>query len=225
MRKCRRWSFFGVPLLSPCALWFNPTQEYPYPGNDALDNLQKYLDIPQYRHILILNMSRDLDRQLLARLDEMAPALVRSLRILDPRGPAGLDITLNQFLVLSLLVRKESFGMGELAHQLGTSSGNMTAMIDRLVRAGLVERNRSEKDRRVVEVRLSAAGRDLAERVRRATKAGMRRIMRKIPDEQKKAFFDTLSAVIDALAENRPRRRRMKPIKKAFAKAQRYNQE
>ncbi|MBN2380193.1 MarR family transcriptional regulator [candidate division WOR-3 bacterium] len=166
-------------------------------------------------------MSRELDRQLLAKLDEMTPALVRSLRILDPRGPAGLDITLNQFLVLSLLARKEHFGMGELAHQLGTSSGNMTAMIDRLVRSGLVERGRSEKDRRVVQVRLSQDGSDLAERVRRATQAGMRRIMRKIADEQKRAFFDTLTAVIEALAEDRPRLRGRKPIQKVLKKAAR----
>jgi len=165
-------------------------------------------------------MSRELDSQLLARLDEMTPALVRGLRILDPRGPTGLDITLNQFLVLSMLVHKESFGMGELAHQLGTSSGNMTTMIDRLVRSGLVLRSHSEKDRRVVEVRLSPEGRDLAERVRRATKAGMRRIMRKMPDEKKRAFFDALDSLIDVLAEDRPRQRRMKPIQRALKRAQ-----
>jgi len=165
-------------------------------------------------------MSRDLDQKLLERLDEMAPALVRSLRILDPRGPAGLDITLNQFLVLSLLVRKEHFGMGELAHQLGTSSGNMTAMIDRLVKAGLVERNRSEKDRRVVEVKLSLEGRDIAERVRRSTRIGMLRMMKKIPDEKKKAFFDTLDTIIDVQSRSRSRQSRRRPLRAVFKRPQ-----
>ncbi|MBD3285372.1 MarR family transcriptional regulator [candidate division WOR-3 bacterium] len=163
-------------------------------------------------------MSRDLDRKLLERLDEMAPALVRSLRILDPRGPAGLDITLNQFLVLSLLVRKEHFGMGELAYQLGTSSGNMTAMIDRLLKAGLVERRRSEKDRRVVEVRLSPEGREIAERVRRSTQVGMLRIMKKIPDEKKVAFFDTLSAIVEVQSKASSRQSWKKPLKKVLRK-------
>lgn len=170
-------------------------------------------------------MSRELDRELLTQLDEMVPALVRSFRILDPRGPAGLDITLNQYLVLSLLARKESFGMGELARQMGTSSGNMTAMIDRLVRAGLVERTRSEKDRRVVTVRLSTAGMELADRARRSTTAGMRRIMRRIPDDKKQAFFDTLSAVVEALAENPPRRRRARAIQRTLKKAKRSGEE
>jgi DNA-binding MarR family transcriptional regulator len=158
---------------------------------------------------------------LLTQLDEMVPALVRSFRILDPRGPAGLDITLNQYLVLSLLDRKESFGMGELARQMGTSSGNMTAMIDRLVRAGLVERMRSEKDRRVVTVGLSVAGVELADRVRRTTKAGMRRIMRRIPDDKKQAFFDTLSSIVEAFTENPPRRWRQRAIQRPLRKAKR----
>jgi len=179
------------------------------------------IDKRRAAHILSVDMSRELDRKLLERLDEMTPDLVRTFRVLDPRGPAGLDITLNQFFVLSLLARKESFGMGELARKMGTSPGNMTAMIDRLVRAGLVERGRSERDRRVVIVRLSPAGRELAERVRRATKAGMRRIMRRLPDAQKLAFFETLSAVVTALAENRPRRRRRGSIRKALKKAKR----
>ncbi len=169
-------------------------------------------------------MSRELDRKLLARLDDMTPALVRSFRVLDPRGPAGLNITLNQFFVLSLLARKENFGMGELARQMGTSSGNMTAMINRLLRSGLVERQRSEKDRRVVIVKLSPAGRELAERVRRTTKAGMRRIMRRIPDEQKRAFFDTLSAIAAVLAEGRRPRRRLRPIRKILKNAKRQGQ-
>ncbi len=169
-------------------------------------------------------MSRELDRKLLVQLDEMVPALVRSFRILDPRGPAGLEITLNQYFVLSLFARKESFGMGELARHMGTSSGNMTAMIDRLVRAGMVERARSEKDRRVVIVKLSPTGLELADRVRRTTKAGMRRIMRRIPDSQKQAFFDTLVSVTTALAEDRPRRRRLRAIHRTLKKAKRQGQ-
>lgn len=170
-------------------------------------------------------MSGELDKILLARLDEMTPALVRSFRILDPRGPAGLDITLNQFIVLTTLARKPSFAMGELAYEMGTSSGNMTAMIDRLVKSGLVERHRSERDRRVVRARLSAEGQKIADRVRRVTQAGMRRIMRKIPDDKKEAFFDTLEAVITALAEDRPRRSRLKrPVKRVLKKAKRKAQ-
>ncbi|GEM_PF-458479 len=170
-----------------------------------------------------MEMNKDIDNQLLAKLDEMTPALLRSLRILDPRGPAGLDITLNQFFVLSLLSRKETFLMGELAREMGTSSGNMTTMINRLIQSGLVLRERSKKDRRVVLVKLSPSGKELADRVRRFTKTGMRRIMKKIPDKQKYAFFETLSTIIKAISENPPKRRKIRILKKVIKKAKAKN--
>lgn len=167
-------------------------------------------------------MSRELDKQLLAQLDEMLPSLVRSFRVLDPSNAAGMDITLNQFLLLLILSRKENYMMSELAHEMGTSSGNMTAMIDRMVQSGLVERGRSPKDRRVVQVWISPEGEDLANRIRRSTEAGIRRLIRRIPDDQKQAFFDTLSVIIKLLAEDRgrpPRRGLIRRVMRANRKS------
>lgn len=161
-------------------------------------------------------MSRELDAALLRKLDDMAPALARSFRILDPSGPAGINVTLNQFIVLSAVSRKPVCVMGELARMMGTTSGNMTAIVDRLARSGLVTRERSERDRRQVEVRVTTEGANLAERVHRATEAGMRRILRRIPDEKKQAFFDTLSAIVDALAEDTEFRAQQGPVRRFF---------
>ncbi len=47
---------------------------------------------------------------------------------------------------------------GELASQLGLTSGATTAVIDRLVRAGFVVRDRDERDGRRVRVRLDPGG-------------------------------------------------------------------
>jgi DNA-binding MarR family transcriptional regulator len=70
-----------------------------------------------------------------------------------------------------------------------------------------VTRENSEKDRRVVYIRLSSKGQEITERINRNTKAGMRRILRHIPDEQKLFFFDTLKQIIAALTEERTRPR------------------
>jgi DNA-binding MarR family transcriptional regulator len=147
-------------------------------------------------------MSRELDIELMAQLEEMMPDMVRSLRLLEPRVP-GMDITLNQFFVLSLLARKEAAVVGELARQMGTTPGSITAMIDRLVRTGLVQRENSEKDRREVLVKLTTRGGEITERINRNTQAGMRRILRHIPDEKKESFFSTLKDIITAIAVER----------------------
>lgn len=46
----------------------------------------------------------------------------------------------------------------EMARELGMDAGAMTRMLDRLVAKGLVERTRSEADRRVAHLRLTEAG-------------------------------------------------------------------
>lgn len=52
---------------------------------------------------------------------------------------------------------------GALGRELGLTSGATTFLMNRLERAGLVERARDANDQRKVFLRLSAAGRDLAE--------------------------------------------------------------
>ena len=54
---------------------------------------------------------------------------------------------------------------GALGAELGLTSGAITFVINRLERAGLVKRTRDADDQRKVCVRLSAAGRELAEAV------------------------------------------------------------
>ncbi len=61
-----------------------------------------------------------------------------------------------------------------LAERLGVEGATMVAMIDRLVRAGLVTREPSSSDRRVKLVRLTPQGVRLYETVH-ATAAGFRR--------------------------------------------------
>lgn len=58
--------------------------------------------------------------------------------------------------------------MSELAEMTGTSCANVTAIVDKLVERGLVERVRSEEDRRVVQVVATDLGVKAAAEARRA---------------------------------------------------------
>lgn len=64
---------------------------------------------------------------------------------------------------LELLTRSGApQGVGELGAELGLSSGSVTALVDRLERAGHVERVRDHADRRRVRLKVTAAAHDLA---------------------------------------------------------------
>ncbi len=71
----------------------------------------------------------------------------------------NFQVTLPQFDVLSELEHaKSELTMSELSRELMVSNGNITGVIDRLVKMDLVERRRSEHDRRIQHIALTKAG-------------------------------------------------------------------
>jgi DNA-binding MarR family transcriptional regulator len=69
------------------------------------------------------------------------------------------QVTLPQFDVLSELERaEEPLTMSQLSSDLMVSNGNVTGVVDRLVKSGLVKRMRSRRDRRVQNIRLTKEG-------------------------------------------------------------------
>ena len=86
--------------------------------------------------------------------------LLASLEALDLRRFGDLGLTLSQLRVLHLL-RDHPASCGQLAEHLGITASTATALIDRLVRRGLLERRPRPGDRRVTDLALSEAARNL----------------------------------------------------------------
>ena len=64
--------------------------------------------------------------------------------------------------------------MGDLAEALVITRGGLTKLVDRLVKAGLLERTFCETDRRVSYATLTPAGRDLLDEMRPAVSPSSR---------------------------------------------------
>lgn len=73
-------------------------------------------------------------------------------------GHDGLTAT--QLGVLEALLHLGPLTQRDLGRKVLTSAGNMTDVIDKLERRGLVERTRKPGDRRAVQVELTGVGRD-----------------------------------------------------------------
>jgi MarR family 2-MHQ and catechol resistance regulon transcriptional repressor len=73
---------------------------------------------------------------------------------------AEYDLTAPQFGVLEALFHLGPLSLGELAEKLLVTGGNVTYVMDRLESQGLVVRERSGNDRRVVRAHLTTKGRD-----------------------------------------------------------------
>lgn len=72
------------------------------------------------------------------------------------RGRFGkINLTFPQTLVLSLLSSEGSMPISELARATGSANSTISGVLDRLEQMELIQRVRSEKDRRVVYVSLT----------------------------------------------------------------------
>lgn len=101
-------------------------------------------------------------------------------------------ITHSQFFTLSSLVcHKEPCTMRDLTEVTFQDPPTMTGIIDRLVKMKLVERTRSEIDRRVVLVQATPSGIDLVEKIRE-----------KAAQEDMRAYDALANEELDALQQS-----------------------
>jgi DNA-binding MarR family transcriptional regulator len=91
---------------------------------------------------------------------------------------------------------EERLKMGDLAEALVITRGGLTKLVDRLIKAGLLERTFCETDRRVSYATLMPAGRDLLDEMRPVVVAELKvAFAAKLSDAEAEALRDTLERV------------------------------
>jgi len=81
------------------------------------------------------------------------------------RAVAPLGLTSSQIGVILLLWFERAKTPNEMSRTLSYDTGSMTRMLDRLEKKGFLVRQRSQSDRRVVELALTAQGREAAQQL------------------------------------------------------------
>lgn len=117
----------------------------------------------------------------------------RFRRALSDRG-----LSMGQFVVLRSLVSSGRGTTKALATALGVTTGNVTGLVDKLESEGLVIRDRSTKDRRVVHLEATRKGRALMEELRRAVVAEAATSFASLTSAELRNLNDLLRRVIDA---------------------------
>ena len=149
-------------------------------------------------------MARTIDEQI-KRLEDLGAILVRGFQLVGSAGAFGGELSFSQYLILQTLLEKEAMRMNELARTLGVSKANVTGLVDRMVRARLIDRMRSDEDRRVVFVTLTQKGKRTVQRMLNTQRREWRRIMETIPPRNLDIFMNSLEQLAHALtARERP---------------------
>lgn len=114
---------------------------------------------------------------------------------------APIEVTLGQYRSLVVLAGSEPLRMSQLSHVCGLSPSSTTRLVERLERKGLVERRPATDSRRAVDLRLTAAGRNLVEVVMERRRVEIRRVLGSVPASQRDAVRRAFEAFARASGE------------------------
>ncbi|HEX6499442.1 MAG TPA: MarR family transcriptional regulator, partial [Micromonosporaceae bacterium] len=119
---------------------------------------------------------------------------------LAARSLAGLneDVTLPQYRTMVVLASRGPQRVADIAAELGVAPSTATRMCDRLVRKGWARRSRSTRDRRVVRLALTPAGRDLIEQVMERRREYLRVMVSDVPQLSTPAVVQALTCLASA---------------------------
>ena len=103
---------------------------------------------------------------------------------------AQWNLSVPKYGVLVRLYDYESLPLSELSNQIFRANSNITTLINRMEREGLVRRCTHGKDRRITEIRLTRKGRNLTPKVIEAYKPFLHQLLTEClnPQEQKALF-------------------------------------
>ncbi|PWK09594.1 MarR family winged helix-turn-helix transcriptional regulator [Tumebacillus permanentifrigoris] len=93
--------------------------------------------------------------EIIASFRELKRAYYRLVQL----DAEAVGVTTLQLMVMRKLSQHESLTLSELAEGMQLTPSTMSGVVDRLAKAGLIERDRSTQDRRALVLHLTEAGR------------------------------------------------------------------
>jgi DNA-binding MarR family transcriptional regulator len=114
---------------------------------------------------------------------DTVPRTMRLVRA-EVRRDRPTGLTVLQLRALLFLQRRPGSSSSSLAEQLGISPPGCSALVERLVRAGHVERTTDPAERRRLQLHLTPAGEAIVTRARRRARAWLRGELAGLPDHE-----------------------------------------
>lgn len=111
-----------------------------------------------------------------------------------------IGITYPQYLVLMVLWEKDHQPVNDIAHQLLLETNTITPLLQRMEKAGLVDRKKGEEDSRQTIVSLTHAGKQMQEKAKDIPLClGQDIACKNIGEEEYRALIPLLDQLIEAL--------------------------
>lgn len=135
---------------------------------------------------------------------DMVKKLVRVFQLFERDQIKMFGVTTSQCYCLLELLKTEKLTMYELSQKMNLNTSTVTRVIDNLVRDGFIERDRDEKDRRVVVIQLTGKGRDTAVRLNESINRYYKKIIENIPEGNLGTILNSVSILQSAFEAANP---------------------
>jgi DNA-binding MarR family transcriptional regulator len=123
-------------------------------------------------------------RVILPEIERIEKAIMEINQVLKPEIWEEEEVTSTQFQILKTLASREKWTVSEIAEAMKVRASATTVIIDRLVKRELVDRYRSDLDRRIVYVHLNPQGYEKYNVIQEKRNNVLLKYMSQLPEKQ-----------------------------------------
>jgi len=122
------------------------------------------------------------------RIISLFPKIMGSIAKMHPSGKYGVDLTFNQYQALTFIHELKECSVNELAMKLKIAQSTTSQLVDRLVKAGLVNREIQSTDRRKMLVSLSKTGKEMMDKRTKSLRESYQKILSMLDEADQQMF-------------------------------------
>jgi len=136
-----------------------------------------------------------------AGIQQLMPAFLGAMLRRERNAISQGIITLPQFLGLSFLHANPGSPVKAFAATLGLKPSSASGLIDRMVRLGVLKRERSKTDRRVVLLTLKAKGEQMVDEITKQKRKSMSELFGTLTADERTTYLKLMQKVVGNLDE------------------------
>jgi DNA-binding MarR family transcriptional regulator len=133
-------------------------------------------------------------REVLSLISEVS----RAVRCCQQEEVFCENVTFSQFFILDAVARDGSLELSELHKILSVDKSTTTRLVDPLVKQGLVVREKSSRDSRAVNLKLTKQGESVCQKVWACLSGFIDAVEKGIPEKRRGEVYDAVRTFLNA---------------------------
>jgi DNA-binding MarR family transcriptional regulator len=125
--------------------------------------------------------------------------ITRSIDLQSKKLSKTSGLTVPQLVILKALRKEGRLSPSAIAREVSLSQGTVTTILDRLAKSGLIQRERSDTDKRVVLASLTEDGQSAVAAAPELLQAGFLREFRRLKDWERGHLISALQRIAEMM--------------------------